>query len=426
MLYQLSYTRIESEEGGFTTENQERTPLVPHFHQPITIVDHHRKDRSMAKPRKKRKHKDGTYLWELRETIGGKRRVFYGSTRSETQEKYKQALTADPEETTASTQGKTLIKAFLTDWLESEQRSLRVTTYAGYESIVRKHLIPAFGDLDLISLTPEQIDRFYNKLIDLKISGTTIRHIHAVLHKALDMAQNRGYTTRNVAKLVKTPKASDFDGTPMDREQSRAFLEAAREDRLYALYALALTTGMRQGELLGLSWNDVDLDGGFVRVRRSLSSVNGHLKIGDVKTRSSRRTLPLVPNVVEALREHQLRQDEERRKGCWRETGLVFTTPEGGPLNPANLRTRSFMPLKAAAGISEKVRFHDLRHTAATWMLTNKVNLKLVSEMLGHSSASVTLDVYSHVLPVAAGDALPVLNGLLPEGVGKSLLRPTV
>jgi integrase len=198
---------------------------------------------------------------------------------------------------------------------------------------------------------------------------------------------------------------------PLVPEQARLFLRTAAENDewLEALYVVAIHCGLRQGELLALMWEDIDLDTGTLQVRRSLSGSNdGHPIFTTPKTSKSRRRVRLTTGATEALKRHRKRQLEERLRvaGLWQDHGLVFTTKLGTPLNRHNLCQRSFKPLLEQAGLPE-IRFHDLRHTCATLLLTGGVHPKIVQELLGHSTIAITLDTYSHVLPgmgdIAAG-----------------------
>ena len=179
-------------------------------------------------------------------------------------------------------------------------------------------------------------------------------------------------------------------------------LNEARGDRLEALYVLAVTTGMRRGELLGLKWSDIDLENATVSVRRTLTRTdNGkRVTLGDPKTKRSRRTIRLTPQAVEALRVHLEKQLQEMEAlgDRYSDQGLVFTTEAGTPINPSNLRQRSLASLLKRAGLPH-IRFHDLRHTCATLLLSKNVHPKFVQELLGHATIAITLDTYSHVLP---------------------------
>ena len=205
---------------------------------------------------------------------------------------------------------------------------------------------------------------------------------------------------------------------PLSPEQARRLLEAARGDRLEALYVLAVHCGLRQGELLGLRWEDVDLEAGTLHVRRTLTLAKDGPKFMAPKTAKSRRQIRFTTGAVEALKRHHDRQFEEctRLTGLWQDYGLVFATTIGTPINPRNLTGRSFKPLLKQAGLPD-IRFHDLRHTCATLLLREGVNVKVVSEMLGHASIIITLNTYSHVLPDmqdSAADAMEAALGAVP------------
>jgi integrase len=236
-----------------------------------------------------------------------------------------------------------------------------------------------------------------------------------VLHKALDQAVSDGLIPRNVAKGVKVPQTKRTQIRPLTPEQARTLLDATRGDRLEALYILALSTGLRQGELLALRWEDVELEDAVLRVRRTLTRIGGKVGVGPPKTSKSRRSVGLTAIAAEALRDHLARQLEEmeRMGSLYHPGGLVFSNESGGIINPSNLRNRSLARLLKRAGLPPTTRFHDLRHTCATLLLSRNVNPKIVSEMLGHSSISVTLDTYSHVLPTMQESAIRALEEAL-------------
>jgi integrase len=207
---------------------------------------------------------------------------------------------------------------------------------------------------------------------------------------------------RNPADAVKAPSPATEEMRPLSADEARRLLDTAKGDRLEALYVLAVTTGMRRGALLGLKWSDVDLENASVSIRRTLTRTdNGkRLALGEPKTKKSRRTVRLTPRAVEALRRHLTRQmeDMERLGDLYEDQGLAFTTGTGGPINPSNLRQRSLAPLLKKAGLPH-IRFHDLRHTCATLLLSKNTHPKFVQELLGHATIAITLDTYSHVLP---------------------------
>jgi integrase len=189
---------------------------------------------------------------------------------------------------------------------------------------------------------------------------------------------------------------------PLSEAEARTFLDAAREaeDRFEALYVLAITSGLRRGELLGLRWDDADLDRGTLRVGRALVREGGRHVVGETKTRRGRRRVNLTPRTVAVLKTHRKRQLEHRVRlaGLYEDRGLIFASENGTPLNPENLVKRSFKPLLERTGLP-KIRFHDLRHTCATLLLSRGVHPKIVQELLGHATIAMTLDTYSHYVP---------------------------
>jgi integrase len=237
---------------------------------------------------------------------------------------------------------------------------------------------------------------------------------HVVLHKALKAAVADGLIPRNAAAGLKLPRITREEIDPLTEEEARRLLETVRGARLEALYVLALSTGMRLGELLALKWEDVDLEDGRLRVRRTLTHAGKSFVLGEPKTKNSRRTIRLTKGAISALKAHLSRQLEEmeRMGSLYQPGGLIFATEGGTIVNPSNLRNRSFKPLLKRADL-QPIRFHDLRHTCATLLLSKSVNPKVVSEMLGHASISITLDIYSHLLPDMQEKAVAALENML-------------
>lgn len=310
----------------------------------------------------------------------------------------------------------TTLGDFLARWLEDYARaSTRPSTYTSYRLHVRVHIAPDLGHVPLAKLTPLHLQRLYRKHLDAGLAPATVRRIHAVLHRALKTALKWGLVSRNVADAVELPKLTRPEMTVLDADGARRLLEAARGDRLYALWLLALATGMRQGELLGLRWQDVDLERGALSVRQTAQYVRGRgITFGAPKTAKGLRRLDLTPELVEALRRHRARQAEERLAAgaAYTDHGLVFCTQIGTPMNGGNLVRRDFQRLLQKAGLPP-MRFHDLRHTSASLLLSQGVHLKVIQARLGHSSIQVTGDVYAHLLPDMSRDAAAKLETLL-------------
>ena len=331
----------------------------------------------------------------------GKRRYVSGKNKEEARANLRRAR-GDAERGLVSDGGNVALSDYLKRWLNDSVRgSVKPITHSSYKMLVNKHVVPALGNVRLSKLTPAHLQGFYRSKLDAGLSPRTVQYLHVVLHRALKQALRWGLVTRNVAEAVDPPKVHKKEVTPLSPEQARVFLEAARGDRLEALYVLAVHTGMRQGELLALRWDDVDLDAGVLRVRGT-------------KTARSRRTVKLSETALDTVRNHLSRQLEEidRVGSMWRENGLVFATEIGTPLNRHNLTQRSFKPLLERAGLPH-IRFHDLRHTCATILLSQGVHAKFVQELLGHATIAITLDTYSHVLPQMAGGTADAMDEAL-------------
>ncbi len=329
---------------------------------------------------------------------GGKRKTFYAKTYKEVQEKLKKALYEQQQGTLVTAPHQTVAQ-FFTDWLESTQKqSVRPRTYERYEEIVRLHIIPALGRHKLQSLSAQHVQAFYTKKLEGGLSALTVISFHNLLHKALETAVKWNLVARNVCKVVSPPRRQRFEVTPLSLEQIQKLLSAVEGHRLEALFKLALATGMRRGELLGLKWQDIDFAKGTLQVRRVLSRI------------------PRALYAIKALKEHRIRQEEEKKRaaGCWQEHDYVFCTPIGTHLNPTRDMLDQLKVFLKKVGLPD-IRFHDLRHSSATLLLSLGVHPKVVQEILGHSQISMTLDIYSHVLPSMHQDAMNRLNQAIEE-----------
>ena len=345
---------------------------------------------------------------------GSKRRYVQGKTRAEVNQKLTKAM-VDRDKGLVFDDENMSVGDYLERWLEDSVRdTVRQSTYEVYGYMIHPHLVAGLGRVKLKALTPAHVRGFYREKLDSGLAPATIHKMHVVLHKALDQAVSDGLIPRNAAKGVKVPQGRQKEIQPLTPEQVKALLEAASGDRLEALYILAIATGLRQGELLALKWEDVELEDAVLRVRRTLARTGGKYTVGPPKTNRSRRSVGLTDGAVEALRAHLSHQFEEmeRRGSLYQPGGLIFANEAGGIINPSNLRNRSFTRLLKGAGLPN-IRFHDLRHTCATLLLSRNVNPKVVSEMLGHSSIAITLDTYSHVLPTMQESAIRALEEAL-------------
>jgi integrase len=351
------------------------------------------------------KRKDGR--WMARYTVhtakGPKRKHVYGKTRKEAADKLAKVLSDRTEGIVYDDENMT-VGEYLDRWLKgSVHGSVRQSTYDRDANLVKNHLKPALGRIKLKNLSPAHVQGFYRDRLDSGLSASTVHKLHAILHKALARAVTWHMVPRNVTETVVSPQPAPREMRPLSPAETRRLLDAACGERFEALYVLAITTGMRQGEILALKWSDLDLEdpeNATVSVRRTLTRNGGRVALGDPKTKKSRRAIRLTPQAVEALKAHLDRQlrEIEILGDRYEDRGLLFTTNTGGPINPSNLRQRNFSPLLRKAKLPH-IRFHDLRHTCATLLLTQGTHPKFVQELLGHATIAITLDTYSHVMP---------------------------
>jgi integrase len=342
---------------------------------------------------------DGRWQARISVEINGKatRKAFYGKTRQEAARKLNEALTAK-EQGTLVTDARQTLGAFLTGWLEdSVKPSVRPKTYTSYEYICRLHIIPSLGRQPLVKLAPVHVQGWMKEKREAGLSPRTVAYGRVVLRRALGQALKWGMVARNVASLVDPPRTTKAEIQPLTPTQARAFLETVQGHRLEALFTVAIALGLREGEALGLSWTDVDLTARTLTVRRQLQRIDKRLQLVEPKTEKSRRTI-IMPNVVvERLRDHRVRQLEERLAAgeAWEEHGLVFTSRYGTPIHPENMG-RTLRPLLAKADCPPQ-RFHDLRHACASLLFAQGLGPKAVMETLGHTQISTTADLYGHM-----------------------------
>lgn len=371
----------------------------------------------------KRGHGEGSFrerrkgLWEHRFTLpSGERRSVYGSTKQECRERRKEAEEAHRLGLATLNKSQTM-EQFLGRWLTDAARPrLRPRTFAAYESIVRVRIVPRIGRVKLVELTPQHVQGLYTELLEAGLSARSVEFTHSVLHSALKQAFRWGLTLTNPADKVSPPRPKGHEITALSAEEVQRLLGAVNDPLRKALYTLAVTTGLRQGEQLGLLWSDIDLDRGTLAVRRTLQWQKGDgLVLGEVKTARSRRSVALSQMAVTALRRWHVEQRLRRLSAgpAWHEPypGLVFTNLTGGPLEGGNVTNR-FKADLAAAGLPV-ARYHDLRHTAATLLLGDGTHPKVVQEMLGHATIAVTMDTYSHVTPNMQREAASVFDRAL-------------
>lgn len=378
---------------------------------------------------------DPEYKWHSASKILGRR-----ATKPEAERILAEMLKELGDDTYVTPQKKNL-NEFLKSWLEHIKHVVAYSTYHRYESIVNKHLIPSLGSTQISKLKPMQIQEFYTTLLapgsrkdkrEGVLSPRSVRYIHATLHKALNQAIEWRLLKVNPSDKIKLPAQKKKEMKVWDDDQVRIFLASLKEKkhRLYPLYVVAFATGMRQSELLGLRWQDINLDGKVLSVRQVLSEVNGTFDIKEPKTKKP-RTITLPASAVSVLRGHKMSQSEETVKINDALTGeeqaerksaenkkfndLVFLSSTGTLIAKRNL-LRHFENWQETLKTEPRLTFHEIRHTHATLLIKSGIHIKVVSERLGHASIRITMDTYGHVLPsLQQGAADEIENQLFKE-----------
>ncbi len=355
------------------------------------------------------RRKDGR--WWGRHTVhtseGPKQRAVYGKKRADVAAKLRKSM-SEADSGLVFDAGSVTVGEYLGGWLSDsvlplvEAGKLEHSTYVRYAGIVRNHLVPSIGKRKLKDLGRPEVRRLYREK-SKDFSPRSVDYLHVTLQKALKQAVRDDLIPRNVAEGER-PRSSrnKEEAKAFSAEQVRALLKAASGKRNSALYTLAVHTGLRQGELLGLRWSDVELDGSTVRlfVRRSVKGTLDGLGFGSPKNKASRRSVPLNRTAAAALREHRLRQKEERlRAPEWEDQDLIFPNRAGKPMDHNNLYHRDYKKLLEEAGLHDQgFTFHTLRHTFATELFQQGKRPKVIQTLLGHSSIVQTMDTYSHLL----------------------------
>ncbi len=311
---------------------------------------------------------------------------------------------------------------YLESWLSQVRGRVRGRTYQGYAGLLRRYAIPLLGEVPLRELHPLHLQHLYGRLLESgaggyreQLSASTVLNLHRVLVQSLGWAERFGLLDRSPAKAARPPRPRRAEPKVVDPALAKRILDASSGTRLDLPVALALATGMRRGEILGLRWGDLAPDDSAAYVRRSLQATGEALVFEEPKTKRSRRSVAL-PAFLHPYLERQ-RADQARRRGDlgegWVDSDLLIDAGDGSPVNPDSMSS-AWRFLVIRSGLPH-VRFHDLRHAHATLLLCQGVHPKVVSERLGHSTVGITLDIYSHVIPGMQAEAARAFDRLFPE-----------
>lgn len=312
---------------------------------------------------------------------------------------------------------KQTLNEYLDVWLETIAKPrLQHRTFKDYGDLLRRYVRASLGNIKLSDLKAVHIQKLYGEMLERGLSPRIVRYTHATLSSSLKEAVKLDILPRNVATLVQLPKMNPKEMDVLSKDETVLFLETLEGERLATVFSFALASGMRCQEYLGLQWKDINFEQGTATVQRAVvwHRTGGGWHFSQPKTAKSRRTIPLPSSVMQELRRHRVKQNEDRLKlgAAWHQNDLVFPSEIGTPLNPPNV-TRHFKRILEKANIRTSIRLYDLRHTTATLLLQAGINPKIVSERLGHSTITLTLDVYSHVLPNMQKDATDQLEQMI-------------
>ena len=347
--------------------------------------------------------KDGRYCGKYVDETTGTTRYVYGKNKTDVRAKLKQAMKASEEGIVTAN---ITFGEYLNQWLESVRDAVGVRTYRRSEETVRLHIKPRVGRIKLDKLTTLQLDALYREKLAEGLSSRSVQIIHATAHKALKQAAKWRMVRENVAEHATPPRSVKKETNVLTKEQVQILLNTAKRNQpnLYALYALATTTGARLGELLALQPSDVDMDLGTLRIARSVH--NGC--VSQPKTRAGCRTIMLARIALDALHEHL----DKYAGDTWLFPSPVYSDTS---IHRSTLHITYWKPLLKKAGLPQEIRFHDLRHSAASLLIAEGVPVPVVSQLLGHADSSITLRVYAHLLKDQQGTAALAMNGLLEE-----------
>ncbi|MDF3005515.1 MAG: integrase family protein [Oscillospiraceae bacterium] len=370
------------------------------------------------------KKRNGAYcvVYDAGKYADGKRRQKWksGFKTKKDAEKALRTLIEEEENSFVKKQEHCTLGVYLNEWLISycEGRLAR-NTINGYRVNIEKHIIPHIGQIPLCDLQPEQIERLYVQLQSEGLAGTSVLYVHRVLRKALNTAVKSRKLRVNVTDYVEAPAKSKFRPSVLRQDEVLKLLAQVKDTEIFIPVLFAVTLGMRRGESLGMKWSDIDFQQGTLQIQRTATTYKDGVVYSDVKTANSHRTLCIPQHVMIYLlehKEHQRLQGELIGEG-FNADGLVTCRADGCPLTSHILDKAFKRSLKAAE--LPNIRFHDLRHTNATLMLSKNVPAKIVSSMLGHSSIGITLDTYSHVITEMQQPAINVIEQLFSDNVSK-------
>ncbi|RCW62971.1 tyrosine-type recombinase/integrase [Saliterribacillus persicus] len=298
------------------------------------------------------------------------------------------------------------VNELVENWLKRKKRNIQESTYTGYDHLIRKHIKPYFNEMRIDKVKPNHIEEFYDHLYDeVGLSGTTVQRIHTIVKSCFDYGKKMELISKNPVDNVDRPKQNQAVVEVWDNQEVRYFLGETKDDPLFIAYHLAVAEGMRQGEILGLRWKDIDFNSKKLTIHQTLRNDGKELKPG-AKNKSSLRSVFLTEETLVALKEHKIKQDHIKSNAgsAFENLDLVICTNIGTPVNPSNLRRSFNRNIKNLR--MRKIVFHGLRHTHATICLQLNMNPKVVADRLGHADVRITLDTYSHLLPSLQNQAV--------------------
>ena len=369
--------------------------------------------------KKRRGNQEGTIYqrpsgkWRAQISIDGKRLSYSAETRKDAQN-WLREIRNDIERGLTHDGATLTFGEWLDEWLNSKEHHVAIQTHSYYSQLVRDYIKPVLGMIRLRELNSRQIQRFYNSKVSDGVGLRTIQKTHTVIHASLNSARKFGMIPFNPDDATNPPKPKSKAMKFLTQEQIKKLLEVSKStnDRYYPLYYLALVTGMREGELLALKWENIDFEKGILNVKFNLKRIpGGGLNIDKPKTVSSIRSIKLGEDTIKVLRAQKKNLEEAIFCDYWHDEGFVFPSKTGTAVDPSNL-LKQFRKLLEIAELP-KIRFHDLRHTAASLMLNNGVDVLVASQRLGHAHPSITLDVYGHLMPSIQNEAAEIIDALV-------------